>query len=160
VGTRDRTVIERTVLLPHPLEDVFAAVMSPEIAPKIDPAVKRWEPDRRPIGVGTTFEIRGKFQWLPIRGTSKVTVWDPPHRGEFEGLRPTRPLKVHAAHVFQPDGAGTRYTWKQTFLHTGPVGRLAMRVLGPLVDRTIVDQQRTLAAWLDEHPGAGGFAQL
>ncbi|HJR25700.1 MAG TPA: SRPBCC family protein [Acidimicrobiales bacterium] len=157
---RDRTVITGTVELPHPPEDVFAAVMSPEIAPQIDPAVRRWEPDRRPIGIGTTFEIRGWFQWLPIRGTSRVTEWDPPHRGVFESIRPIRPLRVLAVHELEPDGAGTRYTWSQTFFHDGRVGRLAARVITPLVARTIADQHRTLAAWLDAHPGASGFAQL
>jgi hypothetical protein len=154
------TVVARTVVLPHPPEDVFAAVMSPEIAPQIDPAVRQWQPDVRPIAVGTRFTIRGWFQWLPIRGTSRVTTWDPPRVGVFESVKPSRPLRVVAMHAFEPDGAGTRYTWKSTLIHRGPVGRAAARLIARLLDRTIAEQQRTLAQWLDEHPGASMFAEL
>ena len=147
-------------MLPHPPDDVFAAVMSPEIAPLIDPAVRRWEPDRRPIEVGTRFAVRGRLQWVPIRGTSQVTVWQPARRAEFEAVRPRRPVAAHATHEFEVEGTGTRYTWTMTFRHRGPVGRRAARFLGPVVDRTIAEQQRTLAAWLDEHPDAAANARL
>lgn len=50
------TVVSDTVFLPHPPRPIFNAVMSPEIAPKIDPGVRKWEPDRRPIGLGTEFD--------------------------------------------------------------------------------------------------------
>lgn len=155
-----QTVVARTVVVPHPPEDVFAAVMSPEIAPEIDPAVKVWRADRRPIGVGTRFKIRGSFQWMPIRATSVVRTWDPPHLGVFEAVRPTRPLRIVAAHRFEPDGAGTRYTWESTLHHRSVVGRAAARFLAPLLERTIEDQHRTLARWLDEHPGASTFVEL
>ena len=122
---RGQTVVARSIALPHPPEDVFAAVMSPEIAPQIDPAVRRWEPDRRPIGLGTRFTIRGRFQWLPVRGTSVVTSWDPPRAGVFESVSPSRPLRVVAAHRFEADGTGTRYTWESTLHHRSPVGRFA-----------------------------------
>lgn len=110
VREMDATVFRSETLLPHPRRDGFAAVMSPEIAPPIDPAVRRWEPDRRPIGVRTCFTIRGRFQWPPIRATSRVTVGDPPSRGEFETARPTWPRRLNAIHAFEEHEDGTRYT--------------------------------------------------
>ena len=154
------TIVARTVTLAHPVEDVFAAVMSPEVAPQIDPAVREWTPDRRPIGLATHFTIRGRFQWLPIRATSAVTTWEPPHRATFEAIRPTWPVRLVASHTFEPDPTGTRYTWSTEIVRRGPVGRLAARLVAPLLERTFADQHRTLAAWLDEHPGAAGFAEL
>ena len=162
IRTPDRrtTVIEKKTLLPHPADDVFAALMSPEIAPLIDPAVKTWQPDRRPIGMGTEFTIRGRFQWLPIRGRSRVTVWDRPVRAVFESLGPTWPMRLIAVHSCEAhDGAGTRYTWSITIEH-GALGRLIARRLATLVDRSMDDQARALTAWLDANPGAASFARL
>ena len=154
------TVIEKQTVLPHPADDVFAALMSPEIAPLIDPAVRTWEPDRRPIGVGTEFRIRGRFQWLPVRGRSRVTVWDRPAQAVFESLGPTWPLRLIAMHSCEAhDGTTTRYTWSITVEH-GAVGRLIARRFAGLVDKSMDDQSRALATWLDANPGAASFAQL
>lgn len=156
----DLTVVSREVWLPHPPELVFAAVMSPEIAPQIDPAVRKWEPDRRPIGVGTQFTIRGWFQWLPVRGVSRTTVWEPPLRGEFESVKPTRPISLQAVHAFERENDGTRYRWTVTFHHPYAIGRAATRLAAPLLERTIADQNRALAAWLDQHPDRAATAEL
>ena len=64
------TVVDRTTVIPSPPDVVFAAVMSPDTAPLIDPGVREWRPDTEPIGVGTRFSIRGRLGALPIRGTS------------------------------------------------------------------------------------------
>jgi hypothetical protein len=145
------TVIARTIDLPHPADRVFDAVNNPRIAPLIDPGVRRWQPDSEPIGVGTRFEIRGKLQWLPIRGKSVVEVWDPPRLAVYESVRPRRPISLRAVHRFEPlpDGR-TRYSWENHIRHPGPLGRLVTRIAKPLLERTIADQHRTLAAWLDQ----------
>lgn len=160
VMAEDQTVVSRDVWLPHPSELVFAAVMSPEIAPQIDPAVRRWEPDRRPIRVGTQFTIRGWFQWLPVRGRSRTTVWQPPSRAEFEAVQPTWPVRLHAVHAFDRENDGTRYRWTVTFHHPNVIGRAVTRLAAPLLQRTIADQNRTLAAWLDENPERAATAEL
>lgn len=157
---RAQTTFGNTTEVPHPVLDVFGAVMSPEIAPLIDPAVRRWDPDRRPIGVGTRFTIRGRFQWLPIRATSRVIVWEPPTRAVFEAERPTWPLRLRATHTFDEIGNETSYTWSITVHHRDAIGRLLVRVLGPLLERTLADQARTLTTWLDDHPGVARGARL
>ena len=157
---RARSVVERETLLSHPIADVFVAVMSPEIAPLIDPAVKEWAPDRRPIGVGTRFRIRGRFQWLPIRATSEVVTWDPPRCAVFEAVKPTWPLRMRAVHELVDEGGTTRYRWSITVNHPSWVGRAAIRVLRKPLEQTLEDQARTLAAWLDANPGASTFGQL
>jgi hypothetical protein len=89
-----------------------------------------------------------------------VTTWDPPRRATFEAVKPTWPVRLVATHTFEPDPAGTRYTWSSVIETRGPIGRLAARLVAPLLERTFADQHRTLAAWLDEHPGAADSAQL
>jgi hypothetical protein len=146
------TVVSRSVLLAHPVRSVFEAVNDPRTAPSVDPAVRRWEPDRLPIDVGTRFEIRGRLQWLPIRGRSVVVVWDPPHLAVYESVRPRWPIAMRATHRFQPAADGTRYTWESTIRGRGAIGAAASALLAPLLERTIADQQRTLAGWLDDQP--------
>jgi hypothetical protein len=144
------TTVARSIDLRHPADRVFDAVNSPRIAPLIDPGVRRWQPDSEPIGVGTRFEIRGKLQWLPIRGQSVVEVWEPPRAAVYESVRPRRPISVNTAHLFDPlpDG-GTRYTWETLIRHPGRLGRLFARIAAPLLERSIADQHRTLVRWLD-----------
>jgi hypothetical protein len=148
---KQTTVVARTVDLPHSADRVFDAVNNPRIAPLIDPGVRRWQPDSEPVGVGTQFEIRGKLQWLPIRGRSVVKVWDPPWMAVYESVRPRRPIQMSAVHRFEPlsDGS-TRYTWENLIQHPGPLGRVMARIAAPLLERSIADQHRTLGAWLNE----------
>lgn len=157
---RNTTVVSKDTWLPQPPEQVFNAVMSPEIAPLIDPGVRVWQPDLRPIGVGTRFTIRGRFQWLPVRGLSEVTLWEPPTRGEFRSVKPTWPMHLEAAHVFEPDRGGTHYTWTVTFHHGNALGRAISGFAARLLERTIEDQHRTLTAWLAEHGQEAELARL
>lgn len=80
------TVVDRTTVIPSPPDVVFAAVMSPDTAPLIDPGVREWRPDAEPIGVGTRFSIRGRLGVLPIRGTQRVRAM---------GAAPTRGVSEH-----------------------------------------------------------------
>ena len=72
----------------HAPRMVFGVVNSPETAHLIDPAVREWSADSRPVGVDTKFTIRGHLGIIPIRGTSQVAVWDPPRLSEFRSVAP------------------------------------------------------------------------
>src|SRR6188474_1831951 len=106
---------ERTTLLPGAPSAAWAAVMSPEVAPIIDPAVREWRPDRQPIGVGTRFSIRARLGVLPIRGTSEVVRWEPPELAIFRSVKGAGPMDMTATHAFEPTDDGTRYTWRIDF---------------------------------------------
>jgi hypothetical protein len=119
--------------------------MSPEVAPKIDPAIREWRPDREPIGVGTRFTIRGRLGILPIRGVSETVRWEPPHVGAFVSVAGSRPLQVTATHTFESAEAGTRYTWSMDFAGPLPLVALAERLFARAIER----QQQTLCTYLD-----------
>jgi hypothetical protein len=143
------TVVERTTVLPAPPAAVFAAVNSPEIAPIIDPAVRRWEPDTDPIGVGTRFAIRGRLGRLPIRGTSETRRWEPPHLSAFESVKPSWPFRMTAEHRFEPHGDdATRYTWSITFHERNVVARPLMGLASRLFRSALADQAAALDAYL------------
>ena len=135
---------ERTAVLPAPPEAVWAAVMSPEIAPVIDPSVRAWRPDREPIGLGTRFTIRGRVGVVPIRGTSEVVRWEPHEVAVFESRGGGGPLRVTATHALEPAGDETRYTWRMVFEGPGPAPAVSAWLFGRAIER----QQRTLASYL------------
>jgi len=135
---------ERTTVLPGTLEAAWSAVMSPEIAPIIDPAVREWRPDREPIDVGTRFRIRGRIGILPVRGTSEVVRWEPHEIAIFQSVQGAGPMAITATHAFDLTDEGTRYTWRMDF--DGPTPMAAFSAW--LFDRAIQRQQRTLASYL------------
>ncbi len=118
--------------------------MSPEIAPIIDPAVREWRPDRDPVDIGTRFTIRGRLGILPIRGVSEVTHWEPMRTATFVSVKGSGPMKMIATHSFEPDGNGTRYTWRIEFSGPWPAVALGAKLFG----RAVAAQQRTLASYL------------
>ena len=147
---RSRT-IDHSTALGSPPTVVFAVVMSPETARLIDPAVRVWQADVRPIDLGTRFTIRGRLGVVPIRGTSEVTTWDPPQLAEFRSIAPTWPFRMTARHQFEPspDG-GTDYTWSVTFHEVNALARPLIAILTRLFGRALTSQADTLARYLDQ----------
>jgi hypothetical protein len=139
-----RRVVERSSQLPGPPDAVWHALMSPEIAPIIDPSCKEWRPDRDPVGVGTRFLIRGRLGGVPFRATSEVATWDPPRLGVFESVRPARPLKMFATHALAPDGDGTAYRWTIEIKGPWPLVALIARLWPGAMAR----QERAMSDYL------------
>lgn len=150
---RATTTVERTTVLTHPPTMVFAVVCSPETAPLIDPAVREWSADVRPIAVGTRFTIRGHLGRLPIRGRSQVVTWAPPRLAELRSLTPRWPLSMAVRHQFdeRPDG-GTAYTWSITFQETSVLARPVIPIAARLFERAFAEQAEALTRYLDALP--------
>ena len=145
------TTIDRTTALAAAPPMAFAVVNSPETAHLIDPAVREWSADSRPIVVGTRFTIRGRLGIVPIRGTSQVVVWDPPTRSEFRSVAPTWPLRMTARHRFeQRSDGGTEYTWSITFEEASIVARPLIAVLRRLFCRALATQAEALDSYLSQ----------
>ena len=144
------TTIEQTTTLMDPPSLVFAVVMSPEAAPLIDPAVREWRADSRPIGVGTRFSIRGRLGWVPIRATSEVVLWEPPTVGEFRSVAPTWPFRMTARHRFDDADGGTLYTWSISFHEENVVARPLIAIASRLFRRALSAQAAMLTKYLDQ----------
>jgi ligand-binding SRPBCC domain-containing protein len=147
---RSRT-IDRSTTVGSPPAVVFAVVMSPETARLIDPAVRVWQADVRPIQLGTRFTIRGRLGVVPIRGTSELTAWDPPQLAEFRSIAPTWPFRMTARHQFEPtpDG-GTDYTWSISFHEVNALARPRIAILTRLFGHALAAQAATLARYLNQ----------
>jgi Polyketide cyclase / dehydrase and lipid transport len=146
---RRTTTIDRTTTLTSPPATVFAVVNSPETAPMIDPAVREWSADSRPIGVGRRFAIRGRLGPVPIRGTSEVVTWDPPTLAEYRSVAPTWPFRMTAQHRFDahPDG-GTDYTWSISFHEVNVIAHPLIALAARLFEDALAAQAEALAIYL------------
>ena len=155
------TTVERTTTLMSPPSLVFAVVMSPETAPLIDPAVRKWQADSRPIGVGTRFSIRGRLGRVPIRATSEVVVWEPPTVGEFRSVAPTWPFRMTARHRFEEvaDG-GTEYTWSISFHEVNVVARPLINIASQMFRRALAAQGDMLTAHLADRSDSEPLPRL
>lgn len=155
------STIDRTTALASAPPLVFAVVHSPETAHLIDPAVREWSADTRPIGIGTRFRIRGRLGIVPIRGMSQVVVWDPPTRSEFRSVTPTWPLRMTARHQFEErsDG-GTDYTWSISFEEVSVLARPIVAILSRLFRRAFAAQAEALETYLHQRPAAEPLPRL
>lgn len=150
---RRTTTIKRTTVMGSPPPMVFAVVNSPETAPMIDPAVRQWRPDSRPIGIGTRFAIRGRLGPVPIRGTSEVATWDPPTSAEFRSIAPTWPFRMTARHRFEESAnGGTEYTWSISFHEVNVLARPLIVLAARLFENALGAQAEALANFLRDLP--------
>lgn len=128
---------------------VFAVVNSPDTAPLIDPAVRMWKADARPIGVGTRFTIRGRLGAVPFRATSEVITWDPPTLAEFRSVSLTWPFRMTARHHFEARATGgTEYTWAISFHEVSVLARPLIALSARLFERAFAAQAEALTIYL------------
>lgn len=131
-------LLERSQLVPTPLEQTFDFFADPRNLEAITPPWLRFRildaPDRLRRGSLLRYSLR-LFR-IPIRWTTEITAWDPPHGFTDTQLRGPYRLWVHE-HRLEDVGTGTRVTDRVRYrVPLGPAGRAANRLL--------------VRAWLDE----------
>ena len=131
-------LLERSQLVPTPLEQTFDFFADPRNLEAITPPWLHFRildaPDRLRRGSLLRYSLR-LFR-VPIRWTTEITAWDPPHGFTDTQLRGPYRLWVHE-HRLEDVGTGTRVTDRVRYrVPLGPAGRAANRLL--------------VRAWLDE----------
>ena len=133
----------RSIVIGVAPELAFDYLADPATATVIDPAVIHYRPDHVPMTLGTRVDIKARLAGLPWHFVSEVVEWEPAHRMVMRSVAPTRPVDVVAEHRFEPDPAGTRYTWSMVAtpntLGGRPAGWLFCRLMGRNAD---LQQQR------------------
>lgn len=131
-------LLERSQLVPTPLEQTFDFFADPRNLEAITPPWLHFRildaPDRLRRGSLLRYSLR-LFR-IPIRWTTEITAWDPPHGFTDTQLRGPYRLWVHE-HLLEDLGTGTRVTDRVRYrVPLGPAGRAANRLL--------------VRGWLDE----------
>jgi hypothetical protein len=124
--------LERSQTLARPLADVFPFFADPRNLAKITPPWLRFRIQSAgdlTMREGLTIEYRVSPFLVPQRWTSRITVWEPPHRFVDEQLRgPYR--SWHHLHEFREvDGQSEIVDRVSYELPLGPAGRVAHALL-------------------------------
>jgi len=122
----------REQVVSRPLNEVFAFFSRAENLQEITPPwlsfnVVRVQPE--PVEKGTRIDYRLKVRGLPLRWTSEIVLWEPPH--QFVDVQVRGPyLLWHHTHKFVEEGSATRIIDEVLYqLPFGPLGELAHWVL-------------------------------
>lgn len=144
-------VIEESIFIPKPPQEVFDYVSAPENLPEWDSSiVDAHRLDDGPIEVGTRSKGISKILGRRFQWTTEVTEFEPPRRAVSRGggdLTFTVTLNV------EPEGTGTRFTTRIDA--DSGLGGVFGKVADPLVQkaqaRTTRANLETLVEILTEH---------
>jgi hypothetical protein len=128
----------------------FAYLGDPATATIIDPAVASYETSTLPMRVGTVNTVKVRMFGLRLTMVTQVLTWDEGHRMVIESVRPARPVKASATHLFEPHADGTLYTWAMEFVPTGLGGGLAAWFFRRFMQRNARRQQTLLKRALED----------
>ena len=147
--------LQRRVRLDGRPEDVFAFFADARNLEAITPPLLRFRVvTPSPIGMaaGTLIDYRLRVRGLPIRWSTLIAAWEPPHA--FVDMQLRGPYAVwHHTHTFEPDGPD-HTLMTDTVLYAvgfGPLGRLAHAlVVRRDVERIFDHRARVIPALLAE----------
>jgi ligand-binding SRPBCC domain-containing protein len=95
--------------LPRPLAEVFPFFADARNLGRLTPdwlSFNVLTPEPIPMAVGTTIDYRISWRGIPLRWTSEIAVWDPPHR--FVDRQVRGPYRLwHHEHRFEESEGGT-----------------------------------------------------
>jgi hypothetical protein len=100
---------EREILLPAPLEQVFAFFSDAANLERLTPPWLSFQivsPQPIPMAVGTRIDYRLRLHGIPISWTSEITAWEPPHRFVDEQRKGPYRTWIHE-HRFEEIEGGT-----------------------------------------------------
>ena|ERR1700722_6512641 len=114
--------------VPRPLAEVFSFFAMAENLEKLTPPWLHFRilsVDPTPLQKGTLIRYVLRWRVFPIRWTTEITEWEPPHR--FVDVQLKGPYKVwHHEHRFIAEGNGTRIIDEvQYLLPFGVLGSIA-----------------------------------
>lgn len=112
---------ELSVEIPAPVEKVWAVAQNPELRPKWDTRIARYEPDG-PLGPGARIKIT--FRMGLVRPVAEVNMlrFAPPRQSAVQVKSSSSPLVAHGAGSWTftaLDGSSTRFTTRFTLQEDG-----------------------------------------
>ncbi len=149
-------VLTAEVLVPRPIEDVFAFFADAANLEALTPPFLNFRiltPLPVAMRAGTLIDYRIRLHGVPIRWRTRITAWEPPFGFIDEQVRGPYTLWRHE-HTFEPAADGTICRDRVEYAHlAGPVGeRLMVR---PNLDRVFRYRRGAILRLLGP-AGAGG----
>jgi hypothetical protein len=130
-------VVEESIVIDRPAEEVFAFVTTPENDHLwSSTAVERAREADEPIRVGSRIRAVDKFLGRKVESTLHVTEHEPSRRSS---VRIDGPFRAEGSYVLDPTNGGTRFRWILD-AERGLGGLYLGRITDPLV--TIIFRRR------------------
>lgn len=148
-------VVEESVIIARPPQDVFDFLAKPENIAVFDSSVtSSKQVGDGPVGVGSRARGTSKIMGRQFDWTTEVTEFDPPRRMVSRAVEGK--LEFTVALTTEPAEGGTRLT--QRIEASSGLGGIFGKLADPLVERaqgrTVRANLETLAELLAEHPDA------
>jgi ligand-binding SRPBCC domain-containing protein len=151
-------LLQRTQFLPRPVQEIFEFFSRPENLQRITPAWLDFRILETPAQLAAGSLIRYRLHWygIPLRWTTEIAEWAPPHRFVDRAVASPYPLWNHE-HRFSPADGGTTMVDEVTYaLPLGPLGRIAHRLLVRRdLERLFDFRAQTMRGLFPDGPGAG-----
>ncbi len=126
-------LVEREIVLPVPVEEAWTVLLDWERQPDwmLD-ADRVTVVSTRREGVGVRLEVRTRLFGIPaFTEPMEVIAWDPPRRLE---IRHGSIVDGSGTWLLEPDGSGTRFTWREEIRLAVPlVGGVAAALYAPVM---------------------------
>jgi ligand-binding SRPBCC domain-containing protein len=127
----------RRLWLPYPLEEVFAFFERPENLERLTPPSLGFRMLTPSVVMreGALMDYTIRLLGMPVRWTTLIDSYDPPHR--FSDVQLRGPYSYwHHTHRFESKDGGTLMTDEVRYLlPLEPLGRLALPLIGWQLDR-------------------------
>ena len=122
--------------LPAEVEDAFKLFSDPNLLNRVTPTWFDLQPyPNQPKSLAPGVEIAYRLRWrgIPLRWTSRIVDWEPPHLLTYEQAKGPY-LCFRHEHLFEAEADGTRIVDK--VIYRSPGGRLIDRLIaGPDLER-------------------------
>ncbi len=124
-------VLEREQQLPRPVSEIFQFFSRPENLQEITPPWLDFRMVETPktLAAGSLIRYRLRWRWIPIRWTTEIRQWNPPHGFVDHALSSPYALWNHE-HTFTPYNGGTmmhdRVTYALPLFWAGHVAHWAV----------------------------------
>jgi uncharacterized membrane protein len=136
-------VVEESVFIARPPEEVFDYLSKAENLPVWDSSIVRAEQvGADPVGVGTRWRGTSKILGRRFEWTTELTEFDPPRRSSSRSVEGK--LEFTVTILLEPADGGTRYTYRVDA--ASGLGGVFGRLADPMVERA---QARTVRANLE-----------
>lgn len=108
----------------------FDFVAEPANGPRFDPTIREISSDPYPMRLGSRNTVVSRMLGLSVRATTKVVEFERGRAMTIESERPAWPARVRAIHRLEPEGDGTRYTYRVEITAARGTGFLVGLVAG------------------------------
>ncbi len=137
--------LDRTQTIPAPIEDVFPFFQQPANLERLTPPMLGMHiltPEPAPMHPGAIIDYIVKIRGLPMRWTTCISEYDPPHR--FVDVQLRGPYSFwHHTHEFRSVDEGTEVIDRVRYLVPfGPLGQIAHALMIRRDIESIFDYRR------------------